>query len=154
MRASPEATSHPGRRWILIGLSIACAVVVLWTLTRQGQSTARIDSNGAQSIGATEFAPETSKDPIAMTGVTLDGINVKDNPSSARAFERTFGIQYPSLDDTGGAALLSLSDTVPPTAVPSTIVLDRQGRVSARIIGVVREATLRALMRTALAEPA
>ncbi len=80
------------------------------------------------------------------------GINVQDNSSSARAFETTFGITYPSLDDSSGASLLSLRDTVPLKAVPSTIVLDREGRVSARAIGAVREATLSALIRTVLAE--
>lgn len=80
------------------------------------------------------------------------GINVKDNTPAALAFERNYGITYPSFNDSSGTAQLSLSRWVPPQAIPSTIVLDSQGRVAARIIGKVREATLRALIETVAAE--
>lgn len=89
---------------------------------------------------------------FADQNVKFVGINVKDNVGAATAFERNFGITYPSISDSSGQAQLALSETVPPQAIPSTIVLDRQGRVAARVIGEVRESTLRALIATALAE--
>ena len=69
-------------------------------------------------------------------GLAFVGVNVRDTAATAEAFERNFGITYPSLEDRGGQVLLAMTDYVPPQAVPTTIVLDRQGRVSSRILGV------------------
>jgi thiol-disulfide isomerase/thioredoxin len=88
----------------------------------------------------------------ADKGVQFIGVNTQDNTAAARAHEKRFGVTYPSVDDDGGRIQLSLRGTLPPTAIPSTLVLDRQGRVSARVIGLVRAATLRALVSDALAE--
>lgn len=85
-------------------------------------------------------------------GVQFVGINTRDNPSAARAHEKRFGVTYPSIDDDGGRVLLALRGSLPPNAIPSTIVLDRNGRVAARVLGQVRAATLRALVSDALAE--
>lgn len=89
---------------------------------------------------------------LAGQGVAFVGVNVKDNPASARAFESRYGITYASIDDAGGEALLSLTQYAPANAVPVTLVLDRSGRVAARVLGQVREATLRALLQPVLAE--
>lgn len=87
-------------------------------------------------------------------GVQFVGIDTRDNPSAARAHEKRFGVTYPSIDDDGGRVLLrlALGGSLPPRAIPSTIVLDRKGRVAARVLGQVRAATLRALVSDALAE--
>lgn len=64
------------------------------------------------------------------------GLNTRDDAAgAAEAFERRFGITYPSLRDNDGSLQLVFRSTLPPQAIPSTIVLDRQGRVAARIIG-------------------
>lgn len=88
----------------------------------------------------------------ADRGVQFVGVNVKDNRAAALAFEERYGITYPSIEDGDGRAILALSRYVPAQAVPVTIVLDRDGRVASRVIGVVREATLRALLDTTLME--
>jgi thiol-disulfide isomerase/thioredoxin len=85
-------------------------------------------------------------------GVQFYGVNTRDTQATAEAFERTFGITYPSMEDRGGTVLMSMTDYVHPSAVPTTLVLDRQGRVSARISGLVDPGTLRALITTALEE--
>ena len=85
-------------------------------------------------------------------GVQFVGIDFRDNVDSARAHERRFGITYPSIDDPAGETLLQLRGTLNPRAVPSTLVLDRQGRVAARVLGQVRASTLRALVSDALGE--
>ena len=87
-------------------------------------------------------------------GVCFYGVNVRDERPTAEAFERTFGITYPSFEDRNGKLLLQLTEYVPPQAVPTTLVLDRQGRVAARILGVADEATLRTLINDALDAPA
>ena len=79
---------------------------------------------------------ETSR-RLADRGVSFLGINVRDNTAAALAFEKRFGIDYPSIADVDGQALLSLNQYVPANAVPVTLVLDRHGRVAARILGVL-----------------
>ncbi|MFC3690540.1 TlpA family protein disulfide reductase [Aquipuribacter hungaricus] len=85
-------------------------------------------------------------------GVSFVGVNVKDNRAAAVAFEEEHGITYPSIEDTDGRAVLALSQYVPASAVPVTLVLDRDGRVAARVLGAVREATVTALLDGTLAE--
>lgn len=75
------------------------------------------------------------------------GLNTRDDAAgAAEAFERRWGITYPSLRDPDGSLQLVFRKTLPPRAIPSTIVLDEQGRVAARIIGVGTEATFRGLV--------
>ena len=102
----------------------------------------RVEAPMLQTL-STSFAPE---------GVRFYGINVRDEKPTAEAFERNFGITYPSFGDRDGKLLLSLTSYVPPQAVPTTLVLDRQGRVSARILGVADESTLKTLIADVLAE--
>lgn len=88
------------------------------------------------------------------SGVAFYGVNVRDQEATAAAFERTYEIPYPSAPDTDGSILLALTQYVNPQAVPTTLVLDAQGRVAARILGVVEEGTLRALIEDRLGEDA
>jgi len=89
----------------------------------------------------------------AAQGVAFLGVNVSDEPDAARAFERTYAITYPSIDDSVQLrAFLALREYVPSSAVPSTLVLDRQGRVAARVIGQINASTLSALLDAVLAE--
>lgn len=85
-------------------------------------------------------------------GVEFLGINVRDDKAAAEAFERNFGLTYPSVADKDGGVLLAMTKYVPPAAVPTTLVLDKKGRVSARILGVAEKGTLKALITSALAE--
>ena len=85
-------------------------------------------------------------------GVEFLGINVRDEKATAEAFERTFELSYPSVVDKDGGVLLAMTKFVPPAAVPTTLVLDKKGRVSARILGVAEKGTLKALITSALAE--
>lgn len=84
--------------------------------------------------------------------VAFYGVNVRDTAGTAEAFERNFEITYPSLEERSGEVLLSLSDFVPPQAVPTTLVLDSQTRVAARILGIAERATLRSLIDTVVTE--
>jgi peroxiredoxin len=85
-------------------------------------------------------------------GVQFVGIDTRDTKASAQAFERRFGLTYPSVSDEDGELLLAFRTTLPPNAIPSTIVLDRQGRVAARIVGATTEEKLRRLVEDVLAE--
>lgn len=62
------------------------------------------------------------------------GINVTDDHDAALAFAKEFEMPYPSIEDPDGALLRQIPG-VPPASLPSTVVLDKEGRVAARIIG-------------------
>ncbi|MDN4175700.1 TlpA disulfide reductase family protein [Nocardioides sp. SOB77] len=86
-------------------------------------------------------------------GVRFVGINVRDNDAAARAFEDSYGIEYPSITTgTSGQALLAFGAALPPSAVPSTMVVDTQGRLAARIIGPADYTTLSTLVSDVVEE--
>lgn len=82
----------------------------------------------------------------AEDGVSFLGINRTDDAGAALAFEREFGITWPSINDTSGKAIATLAGVVPIKAVPTTVVLDREGRVAARVLGQVEKSTLNSLI--------
>ncbi|MFF5264167.1 TlpA family protein disulfide reductase [Actinomadura viridis] len=84
-------------------------------------------------------------------GVQFVGVVFKDGKENARAFERRFKVTYPSLFDADGRTTLAFRD-VPPNAIPTTLVLDRQGRVAVRIIGATTYSRLSPLVDKILAE--
>lgn len=85
--------------------------------------------------------------------VTFIGVNVRDSVPSALAFERRHGVPYPSLLDDGGRTLAQLQGLA--TARPTTMLLDGEGRLAARVNGQVDRSTLRGLVEDVLAdEPA
>lgn len=90
-------------------------------------------------------------DQFEPEGARFYGVNIRDEANTAEAFERSFGIPYPSFQDKDGGILLAMTQFVPPSAVPTTLVLDREGRVAARILGLADKGTLKALITDALA---
>lgn len=84
-------------------------------------------------------------------GVQFLGIDTRDNLSSARAFVAKFKVPYPSLFDEGGRALLPLRGIIPSAVIPSTVVVDRHGKVAARVIGPVTYKTLNGVLEDELA---
>ena len=79
---------------------------------------------------------------LAPKGVVFVGINSRDSSKdNARAFQRTYDVPYPSIYDPGGRNLLAFHRTLTPNAIPSTVVIDAQGRVAASILGAVTSKT-------------
>jgi thiol-disulfide isomerase/thioredoxin len=79
---------------------------------------------------------------LAPKGVVFVGINTRDaSQDNARSFERRYGVPYPSIYDPGGRNLLAFRRTLTPNAIPSTVVIDAQGRVAASILGEVTSKT-------------
>jgi thiol-disulfide isomerase/thioredoxin len=90
-------------------------------------------------------APELEQASVALApkGVRFVGINVRDgDPAPALRFQQDFGVTYPSLVDDGGALLLNLRGAVAPNGIPTTLVLDTQGRVAARITAETTKTTV------------
>jgi thiol-disulfide isomerase/thioredoxin len=95
---------------------------------------------------------EKVSNELAGEGVRFVGINTRDTDDNARAFERRFGISYPSLIDRDGALLLRFKETLPPQAIPTTLVIDRGGRMAARALTPLTEERLRDLVTPIVAE--
>lgn len=83
---------------------------------------------------------------FAGQGVQFAGLDTRDSDVSARAFVDRFAIPYPNIIDRDGRLQLLFSDSLPPQAIPSTLVIDPQGRVAARALGKVSEASLRGII--------
>lgn len=82
----------------------------------------------------------------ADRGVQFVGIDTRDSTATAQSFVTKFGLDYPSIVDPDGRVQLAFGGTLPPQAIPSTLVIDREGRVAARALGRVDAATLRGLI--------
>ena len=68
--------------------------------------------------------------------VAFVGINIRDlSADNGKAYVRSFDVPYPSIYDPSGEALLAFSGVLSRNAIPSTLVLDKEGRVAATVIG-------------------
>lgn len=88
-------------------------------------------------------------------GVTFIGVNTRDSAATAESFDSEFKVTYPSiLDADGGAVQLAFSGSMRPNATPTTFVIDKEGRISARIAGDIaaQPSTLTTLIDSTLAE--
>jgi thiol-disulfide isomerase/thioredoxin len=83
---------------------------------------------------------------LQPAGVRFVGIDIRDEPTAAKAFMQQFGIGYPSLNDPDDEIALDFHSTVPPADIPTTLVIDRSGRIAARIFGESTYQQLKALI--------
>ena len=80
---------------------------------------------------------------LAKQDVAFVGIDSRDpSRSAAQAFVRRFDVPYPSIYDQQGSTLLAFRGTLTPNAIPSTVILDREGRVAASVLGEITRTTL------------
>jgi thiol-disulfide isomerase/thioredoxin len=92
----------------------------------------------------TEFLPE---------GVQFIGVNVRDSAETSLAFARRIGMNFPSvMDAKTGSVVLGFTGVVTPQAVPTTLVIDAQGNVSARVLGRIDKGILTTLVKTVIEE--
>lgn len=87
-------------------------------------------------------------------GVQFIGINTRDfDKGNAQAFYRSYGLTYPSLYDPEGRLLLKFPrGTLSPQSIPSTIVIDRDGRIAARASDALDEKKLHGMIDPLLSE--
>lgn len=69
----------------------------------------------------------------ADKNVQFLGVNVRDSPEPARAYEKKFGITFPSLDDYSQKSLLGFKDSLPAQGIPTTWIIDADGKVAVRL---------------------
>ncbi|MCD0485288.1 TlpA family protein disulfide reductase [Streptacidiphilus sp. ASG 303] len=87
-------------------------------------------------------------------GVQFLGINTRDTSAdNARVFEKNFGVTYPSLYDPDGTQVLRFpKGTLNPQAIPSTLVVDRDGRIAARALKPLAREDVEAMLKPVVAE--
>ncbi|MFH8339076.1 TlpA family protein disulfide reductase [Streptomyces sp. AM6-12] len=87
-------------------------------------------------------------------GVQFVGVNTRDSSTtSAVNFEKAHGITYPNLyDPTGKLMLRFKKGTLNPQLIPSTLVIDRHGRVAARALEALDDTSLLKMLKPVLAE--
>ncbi|MFF7732363.1 MULTISPECIES: redoxin domain-containing protein [unclassified Streptomyces] len=90
----------------------------------------------------------------ADKGVQFVGINTRDTSTGAAlAFEKDWDITYPSLYDPTGKLLLRFKKgTLNPQAIPSTLILDREGKIAARSLSALSEERLLKMLKPVVAE--
>lgn len=87
---------------------------------------------------------------LARDGVRFVGINVRDRTQGTpQAHVRRYGVTYPSLFDPSANLVARFRD-LPPSAIPSTIVIDADGRVAARMLGATTYDELVVVVRRVL----
>jgi thiol-disulfide isomerase/thioredoxin len=107
-----------------------------------------------ECAGEAPMLTRAAKD-LKSEGVEFLGIDSRDSSKqNAQAFVRRFETPYPSLYDQGGRTLLAFRGTLTPNSVPSTIIIDRQGRVAGSVLGSITRTTLDDLVDDALRNPA
>jgi thiol-disulfide isomerase/thioredoxin len=102
-------------------------------------------------VGEAQVLEQVHRD-TAGDGVEFVGVDIKESAAQAETFIRGHHITYPSLSDQSNLIALHFRG-MPPNATPTTIVLDRNGRIAARHSGAILYAALRDLVHRAVAEP-
>ena len=81
--------------------------------------------------------------------VQFAGILTRDNISSAKAFYENFKLTYPTFTD--DSLLLGFGGSLIPNAIPTTLIIDKDGKVAVRISGEVTVASLKKMLDKVLA---
>ncbi len=134
-----SGTTLEGRPWSMAGRQGRVLVVNIW---------------GSWCPPCIEETPDLQKawDQIQSKGLDVEfiGLDKMESPQTGLAFQKANKVRYPSLAYDGGKPLLALQGKA--SATPTTLVLDQQGRIAARVSGPVSATTLTGLVDDVLAE--
>jgi thiol-disulfide isomerase/thioredoxin len=89
-------------------------------------------------------APALQEISLAHPDVQFLGVLTRDSVVAARAFVERFKITFPSLTDDG--ILLKFHGQLTPNAIPTTLIIDSEGKIAARISGEVTYSALEDLI--------
>jgi thiol-disulfide isomerase/thioredoxin len=79
------------------------------------------------------------------------GVNIQDSEADATAYQREFDVPYDSLSDPT-SAYAARYGAIGPRTIPSTVLIDPEGRVAVRIFGSTTDTELTVLADRVLAE--
>ncbi|NOL42545.1 TlpA family protein disulfide reductase [Kribbella sandramycini] len=138
-KAAPAfgGTTLDGKQWKLADAAGKVVVMNVW---------------GSWCGPCREEAPDfTAAAKELGSGVQFIGLNTRDMQTAApKKFVEVFGVDYPSIYDPYGKELLKFrGQKLSPSAVPATLVIDKQGKVAARVLGPVNKETLVAMVKDA-----
>jgi len=88
---------------------------------------------------------------LKSRGVAFLGIDTKDVKGNAQSFVKDYDISYPIIYDEQGETALRLGD-LPATALPFTVLIDKQGKVAAVYVVRLSAKDLIGALHTLLAE--
>ncbi|MFG2903742.1 TlpA family protein disulfide reductase [Kitasatospora sp. NPDC048286] len=97
---------------------------------------------------------QTVSEKYKDQGVQFLGINTRDTEKqNALRFEQEQGVTYPSLFDPAGTQLLKFpKGSLNPQSIPTTLVVDRDGKLAARAVGGTTEDALESILQPVVAE--
>ena len=119
-------TTLTGAHFDLSSLRGKVVVVNVW-----GSWCADCRTEALQLVNAYKSLKKTYGSGVAFLGID----NQDPSPANGLAYESTFNITYPSLFDQDGRTLLAFRGRIAPNAVPTTVVLDKDGRIAASVSG-------------------
>lgn len=91
-------------------------------------------------------------DAMQSAGVRFVGIAERDNDGAVESYQRTYQVKYPAIEDETGS-LVAKFRAIPVSGIPSTLVIDKQGREAARFIAPVETSALKPVLTALNAEP-
>jgi thiol-disulfide isomerase/thioredoxin len=103
---------------------------------------------GSWCVPCREEAPTLAvlSEKFQPDGVQFLGIDENDNAASAEAFAHSFGIKYPSVSDPGYVITQDFSSAVAISGTPTTLVVDRSGRIAGAVFGTTTYSELNAIL--------
>jgi thiol-disulfide isomerase/thioredoxin len=115
-----------------------------WSLRDQRGKVVVLNVWGSWCPPCRKEAPDLVAASRQLGGsVVFVGLNTRDlDRAPARKFVKEFGVTFPSVYDPSGKQLLGFRGQISPQAIPSTLVIDAEGNVAARVIGAVTARTL------------
>jgi thiol-disulfide isomerase/thioredoxin len=102
---------------------------------------------GSWCVPCREETPMLAAQAAKDTNVKFLGVDEQDTPANALAFDSSFGVRYPSINDSGAEVTLDFSPVVPISSTPTTLVIDASGRVAGAIFGGSSYSELTALLK-------
>ena len=125
------------------------------TTLNSGDKTLNLNQVTVINVWASWCAPCRAEAPVLQDfsikypQVQFAGILTRDNLSSAKAFYENFQLTYPTFTD--DSLLLGFSGSIIPNAIPTTLIIDKNGKIAVRISGEVTVATFQKLLDKVLA---
>lgn len=115
-----------------------------WSLSDQTGKVVVLNVWGSWCSPCRKEAPDLVEAAKQLgASAVFAGLNTRDlDPAPARRFVSQFKIEYPSIYDPAGKQLLGFRGQLSPSSIPSTLVIDAQGKVAARVLGSVSARTL------------
>lgn len=122
-----------------------------WRLSEQRGKVVVMNVWGSWCPPCRKEAPDLVKASDQLgPSVQFVGLNTRDlDKAQARKFVQRFGVDFPNVFDPDGEQLLGFRGQISPSSIPSTLVIDKQGKVAARVIGPVTTQTLVGMVQDA-----